>query len=223
MKTALEIIQFISYSSNTEVSKVSSWSAVKKESLNGLNRAIRVLWNSKEWNFRRQIDTKIIDPITNPYLTMPKCIIAQDGITIKNDPLKYDKNIPFYEEQKGQPEKYYIDNKDRIRFYPTPDKEYELKLETFETSPVVDIENGLKEVFTSENDVLNIPERLENLFIDCLTYFCNEILNGDPTDEEYQEHTFRYSEVYKLLEKADLGTFDNNDNKGFIMPWQQSN
>ena len=29
------------------------------------------------------------------------------------------------------------------------------------------------------------------------------------------------TKVYKLLEKADLGTYDNDESKGFKMPWQQ--
>jgi len=220
VKTALDIISFISYSSNTEVSKVSSWGAVKKEALNGLNRAIRVLWNSKEWNFRRNVVEETLTQLT-PYLSMPKGLIAQEGITIDNNPLKYDKDIPFYSEAKGTPQRYYIDRNDRIRFYPQPDKDYQVKFELFDTMPVVDEEGNVKREFTASSDVLNISERLEDLFIDCLTYFCNEILNGDPTDEEYQEHTLRYSEVYKLLEKADLGTYDNDESKGFLMPWQQ--
>lgn len=220
MKNALEIIQFISFSSNTEISKVSSWGAVKKEALNGLNRAIRVLWNSKEWNFRREIYCEPIG-LLKPCLSMPKCIIARNGITINNAALIYDKEIPFYQEATGKPQKYYIDNKDRIIFYPAPDTDYQVKLEIYGTLPVVDVEKGLKGNFTAESDILNISERLEDLFIDCLAYFCNEILNGDPTDEEYQEHILRHSEVYKLLEKADLNTFDNDDNKGFLMPWQQ--
>lgn len=219
MKNALEIIQFISFSSNTEISKVSSWGAVKKEALNGLNRAIRVLWNSKEWNFRREIiDEKINNSMS--YLVMPTCIMARNGITIDNKALIYDRELPLYQEINGKPQKYYIDNKDRIKFYPIPDKEYNIKLEIYGTMPIIDAENGLKGNFTSEYDTLNIPERLEDLFIDCLSYFCNEILNGDPTDEEYQEHALREAEVYKLLEKADLSTFDNDDNKGFLMPWQ---
>lgn len=220
MKTALDIISFISFSSNTEVSKVSSWGAVKKEALNGLNRAIRVLWNSKEWNFRRDVVEETLTQLT-PYLSMPKGLIAQNGLTIDNQPLTYDKNIQFYAEVKGTPQKYYIDRNDRIRFYPLPDKDYQVKFELYDTMPVIDEENKTKGTFTASSDVLNIPERLEDLFIDCLAYFCNEILNGDPTDEEYQEHTLRYSEVYKLLEKADLGTYDNDESKGFLMPWQQ--
>lgn len=220
MKTALDIISFISFSSNTEVSKVSSWGAVKKEALNGLNRAIRVLWNSKEWNFRRDVVEETLTQLT-PYLSMPKGLIAQDGLTIDNKPLTYDKDIPFYAEAKGTPQKYYIDKYDRIRFYPQPDKDYQVKFELYDTMPVVNEEGETKATFTASSDVLNISERLEDLFIDCLSYFCNEILNGDPTDEEYQEHTLRYSEVYKLLEKADLGTYDNDESKGFKMPWQQ--
>lgn len=217
---ALEIISFISYSSNTEVSKVSSWGAVKKESLNGLNRALRVLWNINEWNFRREIlDLKIDE--NKPSLSMPKAIIADKGITIGGSPLTYDKDIPFYDEQTGNPQKYYIDNKDRIRFYPMPDQEYNLKLEVFNSMPILDEENKEKSNFTAASDVLNIPARLEDLFVDCLAYFCNEILNGDPTDEEYQEHALREAEVYKLLVKADLSTFDFDNDKGFIMPWQQ--
>lgn len=220
MKNALDIISFISYSSNTEVSKVSSWGAVKKESLNGLNRAIRVLWNSKEWNFRREIIDKIINS-TIFSLPMTKSIIAQNGVTINGLSLQYDNKIPFYDTvQKGMPQKYYIDSQDNIILYPVPDKEYILKLETYGSLPVVGGDNNLKSSFSSADDTLNIPERLEDLFIDCLTYFCNEILNGDPTDEEYQEHSIRQAEVYKLLEKADFGTFDNNDDKGFLMPWQ---
>ncbi len=216
---ALEIISFISYSSNAEVSKVSSWGSVKKESLNGLNRAIRVIWNSKEWNFRREILNETINAL-KPTLSMPKSLIAQNGITIDGEALKYDKKIPFYSENKGKPQKYFVNNKDKIIFYPTPDQDYELKLEVYGTQPVIDEGNNLKGSFTNGTDMINIPERLEDLFIDCLTYFCNEILNGDPTDEEYQEAALREAEVYKLLEKADLSTFDNDDNKGFLMPWQ---
>lgn len=216
---ALEIVSFISYSSNAEVSKVSSWGSVKKESLNGLNRAIRVIWNSKEWNFRREVLSETINAL-KPTLSMPKSLIAQNGITIDGEALKYDKKIPFYSENKGKPQKYFVNNKDKIIFYPTPDQDYELKLEVYGTQPVIDEENNLKGSFTAGTDMINIPERLEDLFIDCLTYFCNEILNGDPTDEEYQEAALREAEVYKLLEKADLSTFDNDDNKGFLMPWQ---
>lgn len=217
---ALEIISFISYSSNTEVSKVSSWGAVKKESLNGLNRALRVLWNINEWNFRREILDKKIDSI-NSTLSMPNAIIADEGIKLNKTALTYDKEIPFYDEQTGTPQKYYVDNKDKIRFYPKPDKEYDLKIEVFNALPVVGEDGSQKGVFNAATDTLNIPERLENLFVDCLTYFCNEILNGDPTDEEYSEHALREAEVYKLLVKADLSTFDNDNEKGFIMPWQQ--
>lgn len=218
---ALEIISFISYSSNTEVSKVSSWGAVKRESLNGLNRAIRVLWNSKEWNFRREIIKQNIDSVNNTYIAMPNALIAQKGITIDNVALEHDKNIPFYEETTGKPTKYYIDRNDKIRFYPAPDGEYEVTLETFDMCPVLDAENNKKTKFEAADDVVNISDRLIDLFVDCLSYFCNEILNGDPTDEEYQEHLLRSSEVYKLLEKADLASFDNDDSKGFLMPWQQ--
>lgn len=220
MKNALEIMQFIAYSSNTEVSKVSSWGSVKKESINGLNRAIRVLWNSKEWNFRREIKKKTINA-TKSVISMPRCIFAKNGITIDRSVLSYDKDIPFYTDATGQPDKYYVDNKDRIHFYPTPDKDYTVILETYNTYPVLDSIGSEKAEFNSSSDTINITERLENLFIDCLNYFCNEILNGDPTDEEYQEHKLRHSEVYKLLEKADMYGLDNDDNKGFKMPWQQ--
>lgn len=220
MKNALEIIQFLSYSSNAEISKVSSWASVKKEALNGLNRAIRVLWNSKEWNFRREIKKLFLNTGKNS-VAISDYIIAQNGVRINNTPIIFDREIPFYDMQTGAPERYFINNQDKIIFYPTPDKKYNLTLETYSTMPVVDKDNTSKSTFTEQTDTINIPERLEGLFIDCLNYFCNEILNGDVTDEEYQEHSLRYSEVYKLLEKADLCTMDNEDSRGFLMPWQQ--
>ncbi len=219
MKTALEIIQFLSYSSNAEISKVSSWENVKKEALNGLNRAVRVLWNSKEWNFRREIKKYNLKAGKNS-ISKDKFIFAQNGIRINNNPLIYDKEIPFYEEKLGTPERYYINNKDRIILFPTPTQNYILTFDTYSSYPVIAFDDTEKEEFTAGNDTINIMESLENLFIDCLSYFCNEILNGDPTDEEYQEHQLRCSEVYKLLEKADLSSFDNDNNKGFLMPWQ---
>lgn len=220
MKTALQIIQFISYSSNTEISKVSSWGNVKQEALNGLNRAVTVLWNSKEWNFRREVIENTISEGENS-LGMGDYILGQNGIRLNNVPLIYDKEIPFYNAVSGTPKKYYITNTDQIILYPTADKEYTLMVETFGVNPILGSDYSSKTEFTAENDTLNIPARLEKLFIDCLNYFCNEILNGDPTDEEYQEHTLRYSECYKLLEKADDATLDNDTEKGFIMPWQK--
>lgn len=220
MKNALEIIQFLSYSSNAEVSKVSSWGNVKKEALNGLNRAIRVLWNSKEWNFRREIKKYNLSSGKNS-ITMGNYLLAQNGVRVDNTPLVYDKEIPFYEDKKGTPEYYYINNKGKLILYPTPSQKHTLTLETYSTLPVMGEDGYTKEEINLETDTINIMERLEKLFIDCLNYFCNEILNADPTDEDYQEHALRYSEVYKLLEKADLGSLDNDDNKGFIMPWQK--
>ena len=219
MKNALEIVQFISYSSNTEVSKVSSWGSVKPETLNGLNRAIRVLWHSKEWNFRREVKNSTVVQGKSS-ISMNNYIIAQNGIRLDNKPLVYDADIPFYESKDGKPEKYYINNKDKIVLYPTPDNRYILNLETFNIYPIVASDRTYKSNFSEAQDTLNIPDRLEGLFIVCLNYFCNEILNGDVTDEEYQEHTLRYSEVYKLLEKSDQGSLDKNDDKRFLMPWQ---
>ncbi|MCD7740439.1 MAG: hypothetical protein LUH11_03725 [Candidatus Gastranaerophilales bacterium] len=220
MKNALEIIQFLSYSSNAEVSKVSSWSNIKPEALNGLNRAIRVLWNSKEWNFRREIKKYTLQSGKSK-ITIGKYLLAQNGVRINNNPLEYDKEVPFYEESKGTPEKFYIDNKGKLNLYPIADTSYSLILETFSNLPVLEADGiTTKEIIDTATDTINISERLENLFIDCLDYFCNEILNGDLTDEEYQEAALRYSEVYKLLENADLGSLDNDNNKGFLMPWQ---
>lgn len=219
MKKALEIVQFLSYSSNAEISKVSSWGNVKNEALNGLNRAVRVLWNSKEWNFRREIK-KINLNSGKSSVGLSNCILGQDGLRVDNDVLFYDKDVPFYDAKTGKPDRYYITNKDKIILYPTPDDNYTLFMETFSTMPIVASDDTKKTTFTEEDDILNITERLEPLFIDCLNYFCNEILNGDVTDEEYQEHTLRYSEVYKLLEKADQGSLDNDNNRGFLMPWQ---
>ena len=220
MKTALQIIQFISYSSNTEISKVTAWANVKEEALNGLNRAITVLWNSKEWNFRREILDYDLSADENT-IGMGDYILGQNSVRIDNNPLIYDKEIPFYNAVSGTPTKYYVSNTDQIVLYPVPDKAYNVKLETFGTLPVVAANGDYKVQFTAETDTINVPERLERLFIDCLSYFCNEILNGDPTDEEYQEHTLRHSECYKLLEKADNSTLDNDTTKGFIMPWQK--
>lgn len=220
MKTALEIIQFLSYSSNAEVSKVSSWSNVKKEALNGLNRAIRVLWNSKEWNFRREIK-KITLANGRNSVTMGKYILAQNGVRVDNKPLIFDREIPFYTDNGGTPERYYINNKGKLILFPTPTQQNNLTLDTYSILPVVSEDGEFKEEIDNEYDNINIREDLENLFIDCLNYFCNEILNGDLTDEEYQEHALRYSEVYKLLEKADFSSLDNDENKGFLMPWQQ--
>ena len=219
MKTALDIISFISYSSNTEISKVSSWGNVKTEALNGLNRAIRVLWNSKEWNFRREIK-KYTLTAGKDSISKGKYLLAQNGVRIDGTPIIYDKNIPFYEETKGVPNSYYVNNKGKIIFYPTPAQKHTLTLEIYNNLPIVAKDGTTKELIDADTDTLNIMDSLENLFIDCLTYFCNEILNGDPTDEEYQEHQFRCSEVYRLLEKADLASFDNDDSKGFLMPWQ---
>jgi hypothetical protein len=219
MKNALEIIQFLSYSSNAEVSKVSTWGAVKPESLNGLNRALRVIWNTRKWNFRREVLKKYVNQ-SKRTIPLSKNILGQNTIKINNKPLSYDKDIPFYEATTGTPTKYYIDKKDRIIVYPIPDDQYDVAIETYTTLPVIDSNYVSKGSFTAETDTLNIPERIEDLFIDCLSYFCNEILNGDPTDEEYQEHAIRQSEVFKLLVEADLVTEDNDESKGFLMPWQ---
>lgn len=226
MKTALQIIQFISYSSNAEVSKISSWSAVKNEALNGLNRAIRVLWNSKEWNFRRTVKDKTImggGKAMFSSFSIGDNVIGQNGLRYKNKPLIYDREIPFYDEEIGTPTKYYVDYNGKVTVYPIPEeRNLVLQAELYSTMPVVSASYDEKSEFTEATDTINIDERLEPLFIDCLNYFCNEILNGDPTDEEYQEHKLRHSEVYKLLEKQDMSSFDNDadNDKGFLMPWQ---
>lgn len=225
MKNLLEILQFISYTTNSEVKKIQTFKSVKPEYVNGLNRAVRVLYYMKDWGFRNRVMRFAEAYKNHSYNIMPNGVLKENGVKVELSPLSYDESILLILDASGRfstfgkPSKYCVDENDNIVLYPTPDKNYAMTVEYLDLCPVISIDNDFKSEFKNEGDTLNIKSRLEPLFIDCLAYLSNEILNGDPTDEDYMEHKIRKSEVFRLLEIADNSSIDKDSSKRFTTPF----
>lgn len=105
----------------------------------------------------------------------------------------------------GQPTSYWIDYNNptaKLRLYPIPDKQYNLKIVYNQFKPVLTTDNETSFEFTNANDFLNMPELLEYLFMDCLVLRVMVTNNKDQEDENYQPMINEFNEAWKVFKKA---------------------
>lgn len=144
--------------------------------------------SSEEFESLRRIQQGCHSELSNredfPFNKLTKTIKTQankgeyappDGTILKiwvegnTKPMTYDPNIRFLTERKGNPTTYGIkNNPEKIIFYPTPDKVYNVDVVYNSTKNVItDDEEGY---IIQEGSTLKMPERVQHLYFDALEY-----------------------------------------------------
>lgn len=171
-----------------------------------LNVALRYLINLIDFPFKRQETEIVTRGGANGYY-------APDGqinhiYNSKNVELKYIGNADGIDTKKqGEPTSYYFDysNPDgkTLNLYPLPITRDKLKVVYNVYKPVLD-KNGIdyKFEFENEDDILNLPDDIAPLFMDCLVLRTMVTNNKDEQDENYRPTINEFNEHWKVFKKA---------------------
>ena len=193
---------------NSELSTVSTINDVSAEQLNAINRALLTVWNEAyDWNFRYKSTNFNTVAGTSDY-SMVNGVIKEDGLKINGKPLAYEPNYEFVTISDGTPTMYWIEG-DNIVLNPKPIDVKAVTVKYRNKYAVKTSENVEQSTFINSTDVLNIPLRVEDEFIDCIGHLTNKFLNADRTDEDYVEHFDNYKKSLTILKQVDTGTQDN--------------
>lgn len=170
-----------------------------------LNVAVRYLMNLEDFPFRSK--QKKINTIINQFAySFPEGQI----INIYND--ETNENLVFYgsgdnynKTITGTPTGYWVNynNPDeKIRLYPIPDKKvtYNVIYNTF--YPVMTQDGDLAMEFKNKDDYINMPELIQDLFMDCLVLRVMVTNNKDEQDENFAPTQAEFNEYWKLFKKV---------------------
>lgn len=106
----------------------------------------------------------------------------------------------------GTPEGYYIDYSvpdSTICLYPIPNKREKYTLTYNVFKPVMDKDfTEYKFEFEKADDVLNMPESIDFLFMDCLVLRTMVTNNKDEQDENYKPTINEFNEAWRVFLKA---------------------
>lgn len=88
----------------------------------------------------------------------------------KNE-LPYDADISLYSDKEGKPDVYTITyNPNKIKFYPTPDKAYNVSMDYNSTKNVINTDGTYSYEITI-GSTLRMPEQFQHLYFDALEYY----------------------------------------------------
>lgn len=134
--------------------------------------------------------------------------IFRQGATTE---LSYDPEIYKLKETQGKPARYgrnCIGADEKLILYPTPDDIYNLtiKYNTIKTAKrIVETETIEIDNLEQENDMLNVPEQYEDMYLQALYAKTMVYLIIDSTDENYVPYETSFQEAINVLLKNSAG------------------
>lgn len=170
-----------------------------------INKALSALWNSYPFNFK--IKTKKLSaqtgkaayPLPNGNI-IKKYIDGKEYYAVKCEKefLDYADDYEVLEEKQGKPEKFFVKG-EKIYLYPTPDSLYSINIEY--NSLMVGLNANDEPIYelSEDEDYINIPERYEVIFKNCLITLSMMYAIADETDENYMGYKQQYEDAYKIL------------------------
>ncbi len=182
-----------------------------------INKAVSFLWDYQPWSFR--INTsKITTRANKAGYTLPEGIILKKvingenyyGIRYGKTYLTYAKDYELLDEKTGEPEQFYIEN-DVLYIYPTPDDVYTLNLKYLSQNYALDEDDNEIYELKEDTDKLNIPEKYESKFKNCVISLAMIYAIADDSDENHSGYVRQYEDALAvLINYCKNGTVDRN-------------
>ena len=171
-----------------------------------LNVAVRYLVNLDDFPFKRT-ETEFSTSLKRNGYSVPDGQIDKIINAETHAELKFIGSADDLDKTKtGTPTSYYFDysNPDKkLMLYPTPDKREKYKVVYNVYKPVMDKDGfELKYEFEKADDVINMPDDISYLFMDCLVLRTMITNNKDEQDENYRPTINEFNEHWKLFKKA---------------------
>lgn len=172
-----------------------------------INKAISYLWNYKQWSFRLQ-KLKLRTRTGRAEYSLPDGEIVEKiidgsqkfGIIYDGKYLNYLDEYDTLEDREGEPESFYIEG-ESLYIYPTPDDVYTINL-TYFLAPF-GLNSNYEEIYElkEEDDYINVPEKYEVYFKNCLISLAMMYAIADENDENYSGYKKQYDDSLMTLLK----------------------
>lgn len=170
-----------------------------------INKALNDIWNLRPWSFRETDSTIKTKPNKSSY-DMPNGVIEKRvingntryGVIYGKKNLEYLPDYDYMEEKTGEPEYFYIQG-EMLYIYPTPDNVYSIKLKYLLLPPALTEEDEEAYELNEEEDYINIPEKYETLFRNCLISLAMVYAIADDSDENHSGYMRQYENSLKTL------------------------
>lgn len=172
-----------------------------------INKAISYLWNNYDWVFKRK-EKHYKTQVGKSYYKLPNGKILKKyisgkrtyGVLCEDNYLEYISNPRSLDNSSGIPASFYIKN-DLLYLHPKPDKNYQVTVE-YELIPYA-LNKDNEEVFELKNDddYINIYEKYENLFKNCVISLAMIYAIADKNDENHSGYQQQYEDSLAILLK----------------------
>lgn len=172
-----------------------------------INKATSYLWNLQPWSFRYETSTIKTRAGKNQYIlpegTLTRKVVngtVKYGVKYQGKSLEYIEDPEGLEQESGEPTSFYLVG-EYLYLYPMPDNVYQVTLE-YLLSPygLNDEEEYLYEL-KEEDDRINIPDKYETIFKNCLISLAMMYAIADENDENYSGYKKQYDDALIVLMK----------------------
>lgn len=172
-----------------------------------INKALSYLWNLQDWSFRIT-STNIKTRINKSNYTIPDGIILKKTIKgaekylVKYEDtfLEYEPDYEVLEPQEGEPESFYVEG-ENLYIYPTPDNTYTINIRYLMSTVGLDADYNPLYELVNEDDYIDIPEKYEVQFKNCLISLAMMYAIADENDENYSGYKKQYEDALNTLNK----------------------
>lgn len=198
---------------NDAISKEDFESAMKIS----INKALSYLWNYQDWSFRFAKKTTRTKPNIAEYSLPNGTLIRKTidgteryGIKYEGNYLAYEPSYELLDEETGEPESFYISG-DKYYIYPTPDASYVINLSYLKLTSVLSEKDEPKYELEEDTDYIDIPEKYEVIFKNCLISLSMMYAIAEETDENYSAYRKQYEDALMVLMKYCKDTITNKN------------
>ena len=172
-----------------------------------INKALSYLWNLHDWSFRvvkKNMTTRtgIAEYNMPDGNLMRKTIKGTQRYGVKYDGkfLPYEPSYELLDEEEGTPESFYI-NGEKLCLYPTPDAVYPIQLLYLKMNLGLSKDGEQLTELVEDTDYIDIPEKYETLFKNCLISLSMVYAIAEETDENYSAYQRQYEDALQTLMK----------------------
>jgi hypothetical protein len=172
-----------------------------------INKAISFLWNYQPWIFRMQTMVAKVKSGKNKY-NVPEGIITR---SVRNGNVKY--GVKFngiamdiaddpddLEDKTEAPTMFYLKG-ENIYLYPTPDTDGTLMVDYLLLPYGLNEEDEFLYELKEDGDYINVPEKYEGLFKNCVISLAMMYAIADESDENYSGYRKQYEDALAVLFK----------------------
>lgn len=172
-----------------------------------INKAISFLWNYQPWSFRMQTLTTRVRPGKDKYAT-PDGILSRSvkdgnvkyGVKYNGTQLGIVDDADELEDKTDTPEAFYLKG-ENIYLYPTPKEDGVLTVDYFLLPYGLNEDEDYIYELKEETDYINIPEKYENIFRNCVISLSMMYAIADESDENYSGYKKQYEDALTVLFK----------------------